>query len=219
MTFGFELPSNPLERATMLENLLVARATGDMTASNHDYDQLRREFINDPELKALLPSFVRTCRTLDVFWPFIKNQAATYAERRQFIGEAFTPLVEHLEGRNRAPGDLVVSDALQTLRNTRSSPRASAASAGCKATRSGCACTCCRSSAVWACRRSRRAKCRNMAGHWQPTAANYLGQVTKAVIVEAVREGVSEDAAVQLADLKKPAMAEAAEFVAHPVAG
>lgn len=51
----------------------------------------------------------------------------------------------------------------------------------------------------------------DMAAHWQPTAANYLGQVTKAVIVEAVREGVSEEAAAQLADLKKPAMAEAAE--------
>ncbi|OSI73808.1 hypothetical protein BSZ21_06360 [Bradyrhizobium canariense] len=50
-----------------------------------------------------------------------------------------------------------------------------------------------------------------MAAHWQPTAVNYLGQVTKAVIVEAVRQGVSEEAAAQLADLKKPAMAEAAE--------
>lgn len=51
----------------------------------------------------------------------------------------------------------------------------------------------------------------DMAAHWQPTAVNYLGQVTKAVIVEAVRQGVSEEAAAQLADLKKPAMAEAAE--------
>lgn len=51
----------------------------------------------------------------------------------------------------------------------------------------------------------------DMSGHWQPTAANYLGQVTKAVIVEAVREGVSEQAASQLADLKKSAMVEAAE--------
>jgi len=51
----------------------------------------------------------------------------------------------------------------------------------------------------------------DMAAHWQPTATNYLGQVTKAVIVAAVREGVSEEAATQLADLKKPAMAEAAE--------
>ena len=51
----------------------------------------------------------------------------------------------------------------------------------------------------------------DMVGHWQPTAANYLGQVIKAVIVEAVREGVSEQAANQLADLKKLAMAEATE--------
>ena len=51
----------------------------------------------------------------------------------------------------------------------------------------------------------------DMTGHWQPTAANYLGQVTKAIIVEAVSEGVSVQAAKQLADLKKPAMAEAAE--------
>lgn len=51
----------------------------------------------------------------------------------------------------------------------------------------------------------------DMTAHWQPTAANFLGQVTKAVIVEAVREGVSEDAAAQLADLKKPTMAQAAE--------
>jgi len=115
MSFDFELPTDPLERATMLENLLVARATGDMTASTQDYEQLRRDFVSDPVLKALLPSFVRTCRTLDVFWPFIKEQAATYADRRRFIGEAFTPLVEHLEGRNRAPADHVVSDVLQTF--------------------------------------------------------------------------------------------------------
>ncbi|MGY3609700.1 MULTISPECIES: hypothetical protein [unclassified Bradyrhizobium] len=51
----------------------------------------------------------------------------------------------------------------------------------------------------------------DMAAHWQPTVASYLGQVTKAVIVETVREGVSEEAAAQLADLKKPAIAEAAE--------
>jgi hypothetical protein len=88
MSFGFALPTDSLERATMLQNLLVARATGDMTASTHDYEQLRRDFIADPEIKPLLPPFVRTCRTLDVFWPVIKKQAGTYAERRQIIGEA-----------------------------------------------------------------------------------------------------------------------------------
>ena len=50
-----------------------------------------------------------------------------------------------------------------------------------------------------------------MTQRWQPTKANYLGQVTKAVIMEAVREGVSPQAAENIAALKKPAMAEAAE--------
>ena len=62
MSFGFELSTDLLERASMLENLLVARATGDMTASTHDYEQLRRDFIADPEMKDVLPPFVRTCR-------------------------------------------------------------------------------------------------------------------------------------------------------------
>jgi ParB family transcriptional regulator, chromosome partitioning protein len=52
-----------------------------------------------------------------------------------------------------------------------------------------------------------------LAGYDGALAAHrrQLGQVTKAGIVEAVREGVSENAAAQLAALKKPAMAEAAE--------
>jgi Abortive infection C-terminus len=110
-----ELPASVLERAAMLENLLSARATGDVSASTEIYEFLRREFMADHQLKALLPNFVRTCRTLDVFWPFIKQQAGTYAERRQIIGAGFTPLVDHLEGAFRSPGDGVVSSALESF--------------------------------------------------------------------------------------------------------
>jgi hypothetical protein len=39
----------------------------------------------------------------------------------------------------------------------------------------------------------------------------YLGRITKARILEAVREGVSHEAADRMADMKKPDMAEAAE--------
>ena len=46
---------------------------------------------------------------------------------------------------------------------------------------------------------------------WTPTVDSYLGRVTKAHIVEAVTEGVSEDAACRIADMKKPDMAQAAE--------
>jgi ParB family chromosome partitioning protein len=51
----------------------------------------------------------------------------------------------------------------------------------------------------------------DMAEVWTPTAANYLGRVSKERILEAVREGVSKEAAENLASLKKQAMAEAAE--------
>ncbi len=46
---------------------------------------------------------------------------------------------------------------------------------------------------------------------WTPTVDSYLGRVTKAHILEAVTEGVSEDAARRIADMKKPDMAQEAE--------
>ncbi|WP_430242653.1 abortive infection family protein [Neorhizobium sp. DAR64861/K0K2] len=106
-----ELPRSPLERALMMEQLLTASATGS-AADTSIYEYLRQEFMQSDELKNLLPSFVRTSRTLDTFWPFIKRTAASYAERREFISQQFMPLIEHLEGRNRHPGDNVTSDAL-----------------------------------------------------------------------------------------------------------
>ena len=110
-----EIPTSLAERAAMLENLLVARATGDQSANNQIYEFLRREFMADPGLKSLLPDFVRTCRSLNVFWPFIKERASTYADRRQIIGSAFTPLIDYLEGALKAPGDAVISYALESF--------------------------------------------------------------------------------------------------------
>jgi ParB family chromosome partitioning protein len=51
----------------------------------------------------------------------------------------------------------------------------------------------------------------NMTGYWRPTVRSYLGRVTKARILEAVREAVSDEAAERMADMKKLDMAEAAE--------
>jgi ParB family chromosome partitioning protein len=51
----------------------------------------------------------------------------------------------------------------------------------------------------------------DMTGYWRPTARSYFGWITKARILEAVREGVSVEAADRVADMKKPDMAEAAE--------
>jgi ParB family chromosome partitioning protein len=51
----------------------------------------------------------------------------------------------------------------------------------------------------------------DMTGYWRPTVRSYLGRVTKARILEAVRESVSDEAAERMADMKKFDMAEAAE--------
>jgi ParB family transcriptional regulator, chromosome partitioning protein len=51
----------------------------------------------------------------------------------------------------------------------------------------------------------------DMTGCWRPTVRAYLGRITKARILEAVREAISEEAADQTANMKKQAMAEAAE--------
>lgn len=51
----------------------------------------------------------------------------------------------------------------------------------------------------------------DMTEHWTPTTRTYLGRVTKAHIVAAVREAASDEAADGLSALKKQPMAEAAE--------
>jgi ParB family chromosome partitioning protein len=51
----------------------------------------------------------------------------------------------------------------------------------------------------------------DMTAHWTPTARTYLGRVTKALILDAVREAVGDKAADRLASMKKQPMAEAAE--------
>ncbi|NSY41879.1 ParB/RepB/Spo0J family partition protein [Agrobacterium tumefaciens] len=51
----------------------------------------------------------------------------------------------------------------------------------------------------------------DMTAHWTPTVSAYLGRVTKAHILTAVREAVGDDAAERIAPMKKQVMAEAAE--------
>jgi ParB family chromosome partitioning protein len=51
----------------------------------------------------------------------------------------------------------------------------------------------------------------DMTAYWTPTVRTYLGRVTKAHIVAAVREAIGDEAADRIASMKKQPMAEAAE--------
>jgi ParB family chromosome partitioning protein len=56
----------------------------------------------------------------------------------------------------------------------------------------------------------------DMRAYWRPTAGNYLSRVPKALILEAVREGVSAEASERLRALKKDDMAQAAAEILAP---
>ncbi len=101
-----------LEQAELLQNLLVSEATGG-SESEADFRQLRSVFLSDAGLARLVPDFVRTCRSLGQFWQFIKYKYGTYAERRDFIWEAFRPLIDRLEQGSVHPSDDQVSAVLE----------------------------------------------------------------------------------------------------------
>jgi hypothetical protein len=98
----------------VLQNELIARATGE-SCDNNIYQDFRHDFMDDPKTVNLLPDFVRTCRDLNHFWGYIQPRSPTYAGRRKIIWDAFGPLLDYLEGKNRAPADEAISDTLLTF--------------------------------------------------------------------------------------------------------
>jgi len=106
--------ANDLERAQSLQNILIATATGNKEGGA-DYRYLRAYFVDFSAYNSLLPSFIRTNRELSQFWQFIKEKYGSYAERRAYIWQELTPLLDHLEGRNSRPLDTQTSSTLKAF--------------------------------------------------------------------------------------------------------
>jgi hypothetical protein len=105
-----------LDRATQLQNGLVAQATGNgFDGGDPAYKELRRYFAQRADTKGKLPDFVRRCSDLAQFWGWIKYEKPSYAERRQLIWGAFRPLIEYLEGLDRTPGVVPITEALEAF--------------------------------------------------------------------------------------------------------
>lgn len=106
------IPDALVERAKLLESILLL-ACEYKKDQDYTYQELRREFMRDLALTALLPQFVRTSRDLAQFWLYIREIDTTYAGRRKHVREALNPLFDYVEGKNTAPVDAVASDVLQ----------------------------------------------------------------------------------------------------------
>jgi len=105
------LSNSKLELATLLQNEMVSRATGGL-AQDSFYQKARRDLINDPSVRDKLPPFVKTHRSLDSFWTWIKNEAGTYAERRAIIYAAFAEVLDFLESQSSAPHEQDIAAVL-----------------------------------------------------------------------------------------------------------
>ena len=102
------------EEIEALQNALIAKATGG-TADDREYQRLRILVVEDHTVLDIAPKFLRTCRNLSQFWQFIKYEYSTYAERRQYICDAFRPLLERIEGGGVTPADEGVSSTLKAF--------------------------------------------------------------------------------------------------------
>ncbi len=93
---SIEFLENDFDRVSYLVNLLTSRATG-LAADSGEFEMLREKLLRNSSISPILPQWLKRHSNLDTFWGFIKQQFATYAERRTWISEEFTPVLDALE--------------------------------------------------------------------------------------------------------------------------
>lgn len=93
---SIEFLQTDFDKVSYLVNLLTARATG-LHAENSEFESLRHELLSNPNLADKLPQWLRQHRNLDSFWGFIKQKFGSYAERRTYLSEEFTQVLDELE--------------------------------------------------------------------------------------------------------------------------
>ena len=87
------------EKISYLLNILIERATGTVSESS-EYEAIRRQLLEDQKIAPKLPVWLRTHRSLDSFWRFIKNKSPKYNARQDFLNQEFAPILNELEFEN-----------------------------------------------------------------------------------------------------------------------
>lgn len=99
------------EKAQALMHLLIDHSTGKQ-GNESDYSDMRKYFISDDRWRSLLPPWVTSKRSLDQFWQFIKAKFQTYAERREYLWDQFSPLLDRLEADVISPAEADIEEGL-----------------------------------------------------------------------------------------------------------
>ncbi len=93
---SIEFLTTDFEKVSYLASLLTSSATG-KDASDPEYKTLRHELLSNSQIANLLPDWLKIHRDLSAFWGFIQPKFGTYADRRKFLAEEFSPVLNVLE--------------------------------------------------------------------------------------------------------------------------
>lgn len=93
---------NEFQLVEYFQDGLIARATGD-NFDNQFYTSVRNRLLSNKTIEKFLPEWVKTKRTIDQFWTFIKGRFSTYQERREFLWEEFASVLNYLETKSTSP--------------------------------------------------------------------------------------------------------------------
>ena len=95
---------NDFQLVEYFQDGVVARATGDWF-EDALYKKIRLKLLKNPLIKDMLPEWIKTKRTIDQFWTFIKGRYSTYQERREFLWNEFSEVLDYLENKTTSPID------------------------------------------------------------------------------------------------------------------
>ncbi|MCG2419361.1 abortive infection family protein [Aequorivita sp. F47161] len=93
---------NDFQLVEYFQDGVVAHATGNRF-DNQFYTIVRIKLLSINPIENLLPDWVKTKRTIDQFWTFIKGRFSTYQERREFLWNEFAPSLNYLENKFTSP--------------------------------------------------------------------------------------------------------------------
>jgi predicted nucleotide-binding protein len=93
---SIEFLNTDFEKVSYLASILTARATGG-EALNEEYEALRYELLSNNNISPLLPDWLKIHRNLDSFWGFIQPKFGSYSDRRKFLADEFSPVLNLLE--------------------------------------------------------------------------------------------------------------------------
>lgn len=91
-----EFLDTDFEKVSYLVSVMKASVTNG-EANDNEFKQLRLDVLRNSEISQHLPSWLKITRDLGALWDYIQPKLPTYRERRAFIDQEFSSLLNYLE--------------------------------------------------------------------------------------------------------------------------